>query len=287
MVASRIAHLAVLFAGGLCFVPAQSVVAHPQLTTSVRHRTAIDVSQKNVDVTIELTVGDVPAFAERLLMDNNQDGTIEASEVENYLDEQAEALQQAVTLSIANQVVELLFLYDPEIDLGMEDTSLASQLIFRLFYFARLPSGLQAGDEIVLEDRLWSHAPSLASYHTSGSDGVEFVAEKTASILSSTLGAERPLVMRIRCLAAPRDPGDGNLESTTATASDVESKPPGTHSDSVAPADFDDLSIERTQQKPSTIRPPVGWLVGLGAAALLASATVLLTRRSYRSREET
>jgi hypothetical protein len=280
-----------MFVGGLWLVSVQSAVAHPQLMTSVRHRTAIHVSRKNVDVIIELTVGEIPAFTERLQMDNNQDGRIEASEVEGYINEQSGALQQAVSLSIAGQPVEMLFLYEPEIDLGIENTSSASHLIFRLFYFTRLPSGLKAGDEIVLEDRLWSHAPSLGSYHVAGQDGLALVAEKTASTLWSTPGDEKPLVMHVRCLAAPDATSDGEQgdqsESTDAIASIVESKLPESASVSVEHDDLGDLEIERPLQEPSTARLPVGWLFSLGAVVLIASAAAVLTRRPYRSREET
>ena len=286
-----IARLSVMFVGGLWLVPVQSVVAHPQLMTSVRHRTAINVSRENVDVIIELTVGEIPAFAERLHMDNNQDGRIEACELEGYLNEQSEALQQAVSLSIAGQPSEMLFLYEPEIDLGIENTSSASHLTFRLFYFTRLPSGLQTGDEIVLEDRLWSHVPGLGSYHVAGQDGVELVAEQTASTLWTTPSDEKPLVMRVRCLAAPEDTSDGEQgdrsELPIAIASIVESKLSESTNVSAEHNDLGDLEIEHPLEIPSTARLPVGWLFRLGAVVLIASAAAVLTRRTYRSREET
>lgn len=293
----RMARLSIIFVGGWSLVPVASVVAHPQLMTSVRHRTAIEVSRQNIDVFVELTVGEIPAFAERLVLDNNQDGQIAASEVADYFNEQSEALRQAVNLSIAGQRVELLFLYEPEVDWGAEGRSLASQLVFRLFYFARLPQRLQAGDEIVLEDRLWAHAPSLASYHATGQDGVELVAETTASTLASTPGDKQPLVMRVRCLAAAAATGDPDetsdwewgdrMESTAATDSIVEGRFPVTDTESVPQADRGDSEMERPLEEPLAARPLVGCLLSLGAAVLIAGVAAVLTRRTNRSTEET
>ena len=254
-----LARLSLLFAGILSILPVQSAVAHPQLMTSVRHRASIKVSPKNVDVTLELTIGEIPSFAERLLMDENGDRRISTSELEDYLKEQSEALRQAVSLSIAGQPVELLFLYEPEIDLGNKETSTASHLVFRLFYFARSPKELKTGDEIVLEDRLWSHAPGLGSFHVVGQDGVELVAEKTTSTLWSTPSDKKPLVIRARCHAVPANTRNEEGHSQLEESSNLDSRP-------------------RPSQQDASAAPP-SLVTLLGAVVLFAIAATMLVRR--------
>ena len=193
----------VVVVGVVWLLVAMPVGAHPELTTSVRHRAQLVVGPKNVDVTVELTLGEVPAFAERLLMDGNRNGTVDEQEVQAYLDEHSETLQQAVSLMVAGKPVELLFLYDPEIELGSEQTAVAAHLVVRLFYFARTPGELKAGDELVLADRLWSHSPSLVSFHAVGDNGVEIAAEKSEGTIWSLPGDRETLEMRARCLTVP------------------------------------------------------------------------------------
>jgi len=287
--------LSVMCVAGLWLLPLQSAIAHPELMTSVRHRASIHAGRKNVDVSIELTIGEIPSFAERLQMDANQDGRIEGSEVEGYLSERLEVLQQAVSLSIDGQPVELLFLYEPEIDLEGEDTSSASHLIFRLFYFARTPSGMKAGDEIVLEDRLWPHAPSLGSYQVAGQDGVELVAEKTTSTLWSGPRDETPLVMRARFHAVPshdsRHKRSGRAKPSEVGVAITETRLPANTNRPIEASELKEAVRVRTNlplQELSTTRLPAAGLFAIAAAAvLIASAATVIGRRTHRTRKET
>lgn len=248
-----------IIAWGACLVPPS--IAHPQLMTSVLHRVEITTNPQDIDVTIELTIGDTPALAERKLMDRDHDGVITSKEVASYLDERAEKLLQAVSLSIGGRTVELVFLYEPEIELGVKDASNPSHMVLRLFYFARSPKNCHVGDEIALTDRLWNHAPSVASYHVGSRDGLEMVVERSMSHLAALPGDEMPLKICLRCVAVPVGLSKNSHARLASTST------------ATAPIAETDLPAARGI-------PGVWWIAALcaGAAAVFAGRSLLSKR---------
>ncbi|MGI9429583.1 MAG: hypothetical protein ACR2NM_13050 [Bythopirellula sp.] len=255
----QIARLLIIIGTGLGLLTEQPALAHPQMTRSVRHRAAITAGPKNVDVTIELTLGEVPALLERLAMDADGDNQISPDEIEFYLNEHSEVLQEAVNLSIADQPLELLFLYEPEIDLRGEDTSSAFRLVFRLFFFARTPHGLSVGDELALSDRLWSHAPAMATFQVTGQGGIELAAESSTGERLTLPGNEKSLEMRARYLTVPTVPQrvGGGLPAQSALTT-------------ITPA--------AEKKSPAGRGPLLTWTIIIGAMVLVACTTSALAR---------
>lgn len=289
---SHLNRLPAICAALSCFLSLQLADAHPELMNFVRHRVSVSVGSNNVDVSVELTIGENPSFVERLSMDTNQNGRVEESEIEEYLSELSEMLLQALSISIGGQPTELFFLYEPEVDLGNENTLSPSHLVIRLFYFAKTPSGIKAGDEIVIEDRLWPHAPALGAYQLDGQDGIELVAEKTESVLWSPARDKRPLVMRARFHAIPDNVSgeeqSGNLPQPAPSAEVIKVKVAVDDlkvAQSVEHDRAEKMKTAGSAQGLQIANTLTGWLF---AVAMLAAGSILvLYCRVHRSREET
>jgi hypothetical protein len=113
-----------------------------------------------------------------------------------------------VSLTIGGRAVALVSLYDPELDLLDVRTIAPAHHVLRLFFFARTPDGMAAGDEIELTDRLWAGAPTLAVSRATGSGGVG-VASNTRVQSAASPAASAGVVSRARVLAMPERPSAG------------------------------------------------------------------------------
>ena len=83
--------------------------------------------------------------------------------------------------------------------------------ILKLSYFARTPTWLKPGDEIVLEDRLWSGTPSINMCQAAGDKGVEVVAKERTDPFSSGKGETSLVITRVCCLTVPARPSPPSL----------------------------------------------------------------------------
>src|SRR5262249_25599846 len=141
----------------------QGVAAHDILTNYVQHSVRLSVGPQNVDVTVDLTFFEEWSARERRAMDADANGRSTRSESESYLRKLAPKLSRQVKLRIANRKVDLVPLYEPEIDLLGNDNTGPAHHRLRLFFFVSMPVSLRAGDEIVVEDRLWLEAKALVT----------------------------------------------------------------------------------------------------------------------------
>jgi hypothetical protein len=190
--------------------------AHEQLAAFVQHRILLTVGERYIDLSLDLTFFEEWSAQERRAMDADGDGRITRPESESYLKKLAPALAQQLKLRVAGRELDLVPLYDPELDLlGSSQIGPAHHRL-RLWFFGSTPATLRAGDEIVVEDRLWPQAKALGSLQVEGRDGY---ALEAATPGDPGLAAARPGEARLfhaRCLKAPRTkPGPPSLRRTT------------------------------------------------------------------------
>ena len=181
---------------------APSSSGHAVFMTYINHRATITVGPRDIDVELELTFYEVRSMAERRRMDADHDGLITRNEVCAYLKRISADLDAGLRLTIGGRAVDLVPLYDPELDLLGVNEIAPCHHVLRLFYFARTPSWLKAGDEIVLDDFLWSQTAALRSFSVTGRGEYRLAASADANAATGGSGPRGPLVMKARCLAA-------------------------------------------------------------------------------------
>jgi hypothetical protein len=179
--------------------------AHPILMTYIQHHASATVGVTNVDIRLELTFFEVRSTTERRRMDADHNGAITASEIRNYLAGIAPSLESGVHLSVGGRRVDLVPLYDPEINLLGVNEVAPSHHLLRLFYFARTPEWLKPGDEIAIEDNLWPHAAAICSFEANGQQGFRIAPRQDSGAASTSEAASAPHVMRAQCLTVPRE----------------------------------------------------------------------------------
>jgi hypothetical protein len=158
-------------------------------------------------------------------MDADADGRITRAEIEAYLKKLAPELSKQVELRVAGRELPLAPLYDPEADLLGNDKAIPGHHRLRLFFFAPTPATLRAGDEFVIEDRLWPEARALAYVAAEAQDGSTLEAEQSHDPALAPLRLGGAHVFKVRCLKPPTpNPAAPNLSATNSIKS--ASKPP-------------------------------------------------------------
>ncbi len=189
--------------GGWLLAGTGGAPAHEQLAAFVQHHVHLSVGKRYIDVTLDLTFFEDWSARERLAMDANRDGRITRAESEAYLKKLAPDLARQVRLRVAGHEFDLTPLYDPELDLlGSNQTGPARHRL-RLWFFGPTPANLRPGDDIVIEDRLWSQAQALATFQAEGRDGWGLDPVSDESNLTSTVPGEARR-FHTRCLRAPQ-----------------------------------------------------------------------------------
>lgn len=191
-----------LIAGLMIGGPRESA-AHEQLAAFVQHRILLTVGERYIDLTLELTFFEEWSAQERRAMDTDGNGLITRSESESYLRRLAPALAQKLKLRVAGRELDLVPLYDPELDLLGNNRTGPAHHRLRLWFFGPTPATLRAGDGIVVEDRLWPQAKALGSLQVEGRDGcaLEAAAPGGPALAPALPGQARSF--HARCLKAP------------------------------------------------------------------------------------
>jgi hypothetical protein len=159
----------------------------------------VSVSPENIDITVELTFYEMPSLSERRRMDRDLDNAISDDERAAYLKGLAEQVGKGLSLAVDGEVVDVMVLYEPELDLlGVSEVS-PSHHVLRLYYFARTPIGLKADSELVVKDVLWSNLPALRSAEAVGDDGFEVLVRDDCAV-----DPNRVSPVHIRCLSVPQ-----------------------------------------------------------------------------------
>jgi hypothetical protein len=187
-----------LIAGG-----PRDLAAHESLAACVQHRIHLTVGQRYIDLTLDLTFFEEWSARERRAMDADGDGRITRSESESYLKRLAPALAQQLKLRVGGRAVDLVPLYEPELDLlGSSQTGPAHHRL-RLWFFGSTPPALRAGDEIVVEDCLWPQAKALRTFQLEGHDGFALEMIKARDPGFAPTGPGEARLFHARCLKTP------------------------------------------------------------------------------------
>lgn len=178
---------------------------HDVYTAFIQHRVHLTAAVARLDITIDLTFFEEWSSRERRRMDASQDGQITKAEIRAYLDKLAPELEDKVRLRIGGADVPLTALYEPALDLlGNNQTGPAHHRL-RLFFFAPEPPRMKAGDDLVIEDRLWPDAKALATLELEGRNGCVLERQK-AQVSENTDTDSKAISLRIRCLKPPKVP---------------------------------------------------------------------------------
>ena len=148
-------------------------LAHDVLQTFVVHAVAFQFRTNALEIRLELTFFEQTSQLERQRMDANQDGRLTRAEVGRYAREAEVALMRGLRLTIGNQAVDLVPLYEPELQLDHFDTTSPGhhRLVFQLF--TPFPGAFPPGSEVRLEDSLWPGEPALLSLQTGPTVGAD------------------------------------------------------------------------------------------------------------------
>ncbi|MBI4579489.1 MAG: hypothetical protein HY718_07300 [Planctomycetes bacterium] len=172
----------------------------------IEHRAHVEVGAVNIDVTIELRFNEFQSLAERRRMDADRDGRLSPAERSGYLKRVGRQVADAFRLACRGRPLDLIELYDPEIDfLGVEGIS-PSHHVLKLSYFARTPADLAARDDLSFEDRSWPTAPALWFFTAGGKDGI---------------------VLKVEADAATTQPATANPPSATSRPAPAATQPVG------------------------------------------------------------
>lgn len=185
----------------------------------MQHTVILTVGAQRVDVTLELTFFEQWSVRERRAMDADRNGIITRAEQDAYLKRIEADLCRQVKLFVAGREMPLASLYPPEIDLLANTGVGPAHHRLRLFFFAASPVSLRAGDEIVVEDRLWLQANALTTPRVEADDGCGLATGLPADIdsLPGTLGQQR--LITFKCLQRPsiKPPAQADRRRTPVT----------------------------------------------------------------------
>jgi hypothetical protein len=196
--------LLVALATGTTLSTASDAHAHAILMTFIRHEAKVVVGPRNIDIVLELTFYEYPSLAERRRMDRNHDDSISPEEVAGYLASLADTLRDGVTVSVDDRPVQVIPLYDPQVDLLGASSVAPSHHLLRLSYFARTPDWLHASSRIRAECRLWPETPRIDVLNAAGSDGIQIVPDDASGLPSSPEAATGPRIVTLSCQTAAR-----------------------------------------------------------------------------------
>ena len=181
----------------------RAAVAHDLFTAYVQHGVHLTVGARNVDLTLDLTFFEEWSARERLVMDTDGNGRIARSEVEAYVKQLAPQVFRQVKLRVAGRELDLVPLYDPEIDLLANDKVGPGHHRLRLFFFAPTPPALRAGDEIVVEDSLWPLVKAIGTPQAEGHDGATVETREIGDPLLAPVRPDESRGFKFRCVKPP------------------------------------------------------------------------------------
>jgi len=161
------------------------------------------VGASNIDIEVELTFFGSRSLVERRKMDRDRNGVISSEETDAYLIDAAGMQEGGFRLLVHGRSLELLSLYEPELDLMGCNRPLPSPHVLRLFYFARRPEWLGSQSVIRLEDGLWLHWPAICTLEIARSPGARVIVDQETSPFSNPDPDGAPRVMQARCVSLP------------------------------------------------------------------------------------
>jgi hypothetical protein len=177
--------------------------AHDTLGACVQHCVRVTVGARHIDVTLDLTFFEQWSASERAAMDANSDGVITRPEREAYLRRIGTNVCNQVKLFVAGRELSLALLYDPELDLLENSRVGPAHHRLRLSLFGATPIDLRAGDEMMVEEKLWPSAETLVTTLAEGRDGCRLATGLPTGAELLPGKAEPPRRITFKCLQPP------------------------------------------------------------------------------------
>ena len=162
--------------GALSLWMSYPVWGHGILSQTIEHHIQIAVGSSNIDVEVELIFHGEYAGSQRQRMDRDHDGRISGRELAAYLVDRTPDLEKGVLLTADDHPLNTIPLHNPGLDLMGNYEAGSHPFKLRVFYFARTPQWLAAGDIVAIEDRLWSDSSAFCSHVATGREGVRLTA---------------------------------------------------------------------------------------------------------------
>ncbi len=195
------------------------------LGSCVQHTVQLAVGAQHIDVILDLTFFEEWSASERAAMDADGNGAITRPEQEAYLKRIGAGLGKQVKLFVAGRELPLAPLYDSEIDLlGTSRVGPAHHRL-RLFFFGTTPADLRAGDEIVVQDKLWPAAQMLATPRAEGRDGCRLATGLPADAELLPGRAGQPRRITFKCLQPPSTKSAAQTEHRRGPVTAVPEQP--------------------------------------------------------------
>ena len=177
---------------------ASPAAGHPVYTDHIEHRAGLRLDRRNIDLTLELTFFELRSLAERRLMDRNRDGLIRPDEQAAYLAGLRDRVQAQVRLLVDGRELDLVELFDPELELPGPATLGQGHHRLRLALFARRPAWMREGSVVELENRLWAGGPCLWSLSAEARDDLTLGLTRAEPPAATSPSGEPP-ALRGRC----------------------------------------------------------------------------------------
>lgn len=180
--------------------------AHPILADYVHHDISLTIGPAEINLDIELTFQQFCAMSQRRRMDTDHDGRLTQRDLEVYLADIEESIEDGVRLDIGGHPVDLVLLYDPRIELQRGPQIDLTPCTMRLSFFGRTPLSLGTQSEVVVEDSLWPTLPALCRLDAAGRDGIRVLSLSREEVFESPVNGAQMRKLRARCAAAPLPP---------------------------------------------------------------------------------
>jgi hypothetical protein len=196
---------------------------HEVLQAFIQQRASFSLGTNALDLVLDLTFFEEWSAKERGRMDTDADRRVTRREAQEYVARLKPTLLDGLRLLVNGDAVDLVLLYEPEVDLqGSADVGPAHHQL-RLQLFAPPPAGLGSNTVFILESSLWTEAPTLLSVQATGRDGYQLkpLTERTSPANPARPG--EPHRFKVRCLAAPKS----GAPSTSASPSPDQAKSVG------------------------------------------------------------
>ena len=155
---------------GLC--GSINAFAHPTLSDSIGHSSTLTIGAQYIDATVELTFLGTHAQIKRRELDLNKDGHIESSELKAYSRSLLPKAAKYIRLKQGQAPLDLISLYDPEIDVGSTRDISTTPVTIRISFFTSTPKNITTQNQLSLHDTFYSGIPGIYRHSVLGTDGL-------------------------------------------------------------------------------------------------------------------
>jgi hypothetical protein len=190
---------------------------HDLFSAYVQHRVGLVIRGTHMDVTVVLTFFEDSSEHEREHMDTNGDGRLSRAELDAYVRTLEPAWSRAMSLRVGEHRLSLIPLREPEVDLLGNDRVGRGHHRLTLRFFIPTPPELEAGAELVIENKLWPDARALGALHVEGRGGFELQSLAPADPVHPPVRGNEAREFKVRVVAVPLRGGETASEQLPPT----------------------------------------------------------------------